>query len=167
MKILSLLLFILGVIWAYCCLGFLTAPFGLIWDAIKGKDNWGISWPHYLLFILLFLNSLSGYWIWWGWLHYFRKERYLGSSRKKFWSISLANHASWILLLPLVFGCISISESKPTNLAQTWSAGLLESGWVYLIWPTLICMLSLALLKETNGSNNAEVSAPSRQSPTA
>lgn len=160
MKIVSLLLFLIGTLWAYVCIGFASYPFQLIYRIIEGSDEWDIGWPYHLLFTLFFLNSIVGYWVWWGWLHFFRKEKYLGRKRKNFWAISLANHACWILLLPILFGSILADDSGPSSIVYIWSTGVFEGGWIYLIWPMLLAILSGLFLNKPNPSNQAEVATP-------
>ena len=152
-------MFLLGAFWAYVCIGFVSYPFQLIYRIIE-KSEWDIGWPYHLLFTLFFLNSIVGFWVWWGWFHYFRKEKYLGRKRKSFWSISLVNHACWILLLPLLFGSMLVDNPESSNIIQIWKTGVFDGGWIYLVWPVLIAILSLIFLNKPNGSNQAQVATP-------
>ena len=49
--------------------------------------------------VSLVVLLLSGFWIWFGWLLYFFKQRFPLVSVRTFWLLSLIHHLIWLLLL--------------------------------------------------------------------
>jgi len=148
MKSLNLLLFCLGVIWAYVCLGFLFGPIMSLWHIVQG-ENWGFTYlgliSTFILMLLLSINSILGYWIWFGWLNKFRKNKYHKVDKETFWKYSLINHITWIILLPFMFGLMGLN-GQSHNPITIWLYGI--QGWWYLVWPICVCILSLQQMTE-------------------
>lgn len=127
MKVLSITLFVLGLLWAYACLGFVIAPVTFFFD--DPNFSGPLAAPlEFLLRVGLCINALVGYWIWWGWLRHFRS----GIFPRHFFRTSLVHHVIWLL-----FGVWAIAELD---------ALLLPLSWVFLVWVVLnlvVCVVCL------------------------
>ena len=127
MKALSITLFVLGLLWAYACLGFVIAPITFFFDDPNFPGPFGFL-LELLLCVGLCINALVGYWIWWGWLRHFRT----GVFPNRFFKISLVHHAIWLLV-----GLWFIAELD---------ALLLPLSWVFLSWVVLYLVVCIVLM---------------------
>ena len=75
MKYLSLLLFILGLFWAYACLGLILSPLIVFRTGPHFSTSLAIGLEYFASGIFVVLG-LVGYWVWWGWLIRFRKGNF-------------------------------------------------------------------------------------------
>ena len=143
MKLTCIILFTLGFFWAYVCLGFTAAPI------VFAFENWSdVPIFHILGFLILILliwfNTILGYWVWINWLQKFKKNKFYKFSNETFWKTSLVNHLSWLLLLPLMFGSLGITEEINYNPIKTWLTGV--RFWPHLIWPLLLSFISVIFI---------------------
>jgi hypothetical protein len=118
MKALSITLFVLGLFWAYICLGFVIAPIRFFFVEPNFTGPFAVP-LEFLLSVGLCVNALVGYWIWWGWLRHYRSRIFA----RRFFGISLIHHIIWLL-----FGAWVIADLN---------ALLLPLSWVFLFWVVL------------------------------
>lgn len=138
MKALSITLFLLGLLWAYACLGFVIAPVAFFFDDPNFSGPLAVH-LEFLLRVGLCINALVGYWIWWGWLRHFR----FGVFPNHFYRISLVNHVIWLLV-----GGWAIAELDALLLPLTW----VFFSWILLnIVVCVVCLLQPAT--ETTKAN--------------
>ena len=147
MKALSITLFVLGLIWAYACLGFVIAPITFFFDGPNFSGPLAVP-LEFLLLAGLCINALVGYRIWWGWLRYFRS----GMFPRHFFRASLVHHVIWLLV-----GVWAIAELD---------ALLLPLSWVFLFWVVLnliVCVVCLfrpaTETTKTNRTNRSTTTA--------
>jgi hypothetical protein len=127
MKIISITLFVLGLLWAYACLGFVVAPILFFFNEPNFSGPLAVPLD-FLLCVGLCVNAIVGYWIWWGWLRYFRT----GVFPSRYFGISLVHHAIWLLV-----GLLALAELD---------ALVLPLSWVFLVWVALnilVCVVGL------------------------
>ena len=129
LKYLSITLFITGVLWAYICLGLVSAPLRFFFCEPNFTGPFG-SFLEFLLCVGLCINAIVGYWIWWGWLRHFRSR----TLSKNFFMISLIHHFIW-----LVFGLVVIVKLDAMN----WPV-----SWIFLIWVGLNIILSISYISK-------------------
>ena len=110
-----------------------------------GRCLISIEAQQFPLTILLSLNSILGYRVWFGWLTKFRTNKYPKDNKVNFWKSSLINHVSWLIILPYIFG-LTFTNKMTYNIFSTWLEGL--NAWPCLIWPLCISMVSLAFMTE-------------------
>lgn len=144
MRVLVIILFTIGLVWAYASFAFFALPVTILVLWHNGEQE---PVPYDILgfCFLLFANSAVGYWIWFGWLVKFRKNRYIGVCEGTFWKWSSINHFMWVLLLPILFGSMELEvEGEHINPIRAWIAG--TRAWPYLIWPTCVLIISLIVI---------------------
>jgi len=95
------ILFLLGCFWAALAWVLVIAPFGL-------SSNFGRD-------LALCVNSLAGYFVWFGWGWFAFKGKLPCVDWKTFWLISLLQHLAWLALLP--------SVGPPPLFWNTWIFG--------------------------------------------
>ena len=127
MKALSIILFVLGLFWAYACLGFVIAPITFFFNEPNFSGPFAVT-LEFLLCLGLCVNALVGYWIWWGWLRHFRT----GVFPNRYLKISLVHHAIWLLV-----GLWAIAELD---------ALLFPLSWVFLSWVVLNIAVCVVLI---------------------
>lgn len=153
MGICRIILFLLGLLWAYLCLYFLLAPliiFGGIFSFFFGEEAPWFNLLEFIGFLILsiplFLNSLLGYWIWLGWLVKFWKGTYFRVSESKFWKLSVINHFAWVLLLPTA-GAMYFNILYEANFTELLCFMLLLS-----VWPLMVGITSLLFSRKKAGN---------------
>lgn len=120
MKYLSLILFILGLFWAYACLSLVVAPLTLFASGPHFSSTLAIT-LEYLASGIFVIMGLVGYWVWWGWLIRFRT----GIFPRNYLNISLVHHGIWLLIFPLMFAPI-LGIEFTINIIKTWSMAMHE-----------------------------------------
>jgi hypothetical protein len=94
MRILTSILALIGVIWAFTCL----AGWYVMIESFGHVESNGDLARTIIGIILL----LSGYFVWWGWIYYSYKERFPLLKPRAFWTLSLIHHsASALYLIPI------------------------------------------------------------------
>ena len=140
MKYLSLILFILGLFWAYACLSLVMGPLILFASGPHFSSTLAIT-LEYLASGIFVILGLVGYWVWWGWLIRFRT----GSFPRNYLNISLVHHGLWLLIFPLIFAP-QMNIHFTINIIKTWSVvmhelltgaaffplGQIVFGWIFL-----------------------------------
>jgi hypothetical protein len=140
MKYLSLILFILGLFWAYACLSLVMGPLILFASGPHFSSTLAIT-LEYLASGIFVILGLVGYWIWWGWLIRFRT----GIFPRNYLNISLVHHGLWLLIFPLIFAP-QMNIHFTINIIKTWSVvmhelltgsaffplGQIVLGWIFL-----------------------------------
>ena len=144
MKSLSITLFVLGIVWAYLCLGFLLGPIFAFGSETFLENSVGTMILWYSLCVLLCLLAVVGYWIWLGWLKFFRKGVYPGGSRRRFWSISLIHHILWFILIPLFQA--SDDNNLSFNIIESWHVGFTAMRSMGPIYFVVFVWLAINLL---------------------
>jgi len=145
MRPLSITLFILGLLWAYACLGLVIAPITFFFDDPNFSGPLAVS-LEFLLRVGLCVNALAGYWVWWGWLTRFRS----GVFPRNYFRISLIHYGIWLLVFPLLLASL-LDVEVTLNLFKAWSsatlklltgAGFFPLGQMFLAWivvNTVVC----------------------------
>jgi hypothetical protein len=155
MKYLSLILFILGLFWAYACLSLVMGPLILFASGPHFSSTLAIT-LEYLASGIFVILGLVGYWVWWGWLIRFRT----GSFPRNYLNISLVHHGIWLLIFPLMFAPI-IGIEFTFNIIKTWlmatnellmGTKLFPLGQIVLSW----ILLNLAICAVCRLRNHEE-----------
>ena len=125
-RIITTILFCLGTYFAILAWVPLFAPIGIILSDYKyGPTDIWVS-------ILGSLLSVSGYWIWLGWLVRSWKQQYLFLTPKSFWLLAAVNHLGW-LLYSLIPGGL-LSAMVPNSFTFSWLTGNLYLSLLMVVF---------------------------------
>ena len=149
MKALAITLFILGLFWAYVCLGLVIAPVTFFFEEPNFPGILGAT-LEFLLCVGLCVNALVGYWVWWGWLTRFRS----GAFPHNYLRISLIHHGIWLAAFPLLLASL-YDVVLTIKLFKSWLLVVMKMltepdapliGQVFLGWVVLnmvVCSASV------------------------
>ena len=119
MQFLASLLAGLGVVWVPIVAVLFLVPIGILIQSYQ----FGVG--DSIIAILLFVQAVSGFYIWIGYLKIAETGLYLGRNGHSFWAKSFFHHLLWIPLIPAAFGASSL-------IWWTGMVPLLASVWLVL-----------------------------------
>jgi hypothetical protein len=144
MKVICGILSVLGLYWACTAWGYFLLLARIVFD---GAD---VGFRGFASVVVASILVTFGYWIWTGWIVRLLNGRYHRTSPRVFWTVSLVQHAGWLILLFMPDG---------PGLDWDWGAPLL--WWnVILIAVSLIGILIEGRHPSTQTTKAEQVGAP-------
>lgn len=114
MKSVTIILFLLGCFWALICWAFVISPIGIFDPSYRFQTHDVFS------SLLVSVLSIVGYYVWFGWGFYWKKNRFPWVTVSQFWTISLLVHVLWFLVFPFL---LEISYAELLDIGMGYYLG--------------------------------------------
>lgn len=145
MKIASIVLFLLGCFWALICWAFVISPIGIL------IPNYSFQTHDVVSSLLASALSIVGYYVWFGWGFYWKKNRFPWVTVSQFWSISLTVHTLWLFTFPFL---LEMSYAELLDIGMGF-----YFGWIAI---NILIAAVFLVLRRTTGElqiNSTKVSS--------
>jgi hypothetical protein len=151
MKILTAILFFLGIPWLFIVVPITLLPIGVFFP------EYNYQMHDVIYSIALSFCGLIGIAVWLGYRLRWKLNGFIWLTKRQFWSLSLIHHVSWIFLIPRAL--TAVDESYWQKFLVFWCTSGPNIFGIWIALSLLISIIALICDHETPKNNHAEAAS--------